>query len=710
MKKMDSSISYKERIDEWISTVNNITDKIDLKKVYKSKIKNIKRDIECNNDPLIVNNKYVIKGVYIHRDLWMYYNSPKEYFSDLFMLIKKMRSYIHNKTSYVTFTYPDDNKIHQLSLIHFIYNMIIWMPFFILDIPINKEKTFVPEVFNNDEYVKFINTKIISPFRPLVTHNEMSKILSKMYDMFIFIAERYSLDLGLSFSLYDLISKWDNDEIYDLNHTKIPKQMQISESENYLNERLHRYKEIMLDDPNDNVLKPLLRSGKGVNNKQLREFTISTGFKPHIGNENKTIQIKPKSSFISDGIRNITDFVVDANGGRYAAILALQIDNSGYLARECSKLASNLVLNDDPNYICDTKHYYHCTITDKTVLKDMRGRWYVNDNDELVQLLDTDYDMIGKTLRFRSPVTCASKNGICSVCYGHLYSQNKGINIGINSTLKESERAYQNLMSAKHALDTKSDTISFVNKFYYYFILVDGFRVKLREDIEDVENIKNIFLRFNIYQIKKKKNIDDMYGNEYVDSFYVHNKSNDSIIEIYDEADNDLYIGKDILKIIAEKRNKLQYDKEGWIEIPISDIMKSENDCFFIQVKSKTIADSLNNMKSLIEKGSEIEEVESISDLITKVHTFLKNGGVRAESVHTEILVRNMVRDRNDIIHVPDYSKEKIDYVITSINRGIQRSDSVITGLTFEKIKEQFKNPITYKKRGRSPMDVLYIP
>ena len=69
-----------------------------------------------------------------------------------------------------------------------------------------------------------------------------------MYDMFIFMTERYGLDLGLSFNIHDFIKKWDDKEIYDLNHTKIPKNMQISQSENYLNDRLTRYVEIMEND------------------------------------------------------------------------------------------------------------------------------------------------------------------------------------------------------------------------------------------------------------------------------------------------------------------------------------------------------------------------------------------------------------------------------------------------------------------------------
>jgi len=341
--------------------------------------------------------------------------------------------------SYVSFKYPDNKKTINMSLIHYVFNLIIWLPLFILELPIDKSVTFMPKEFNNKTYINFINNKIIEPYKHLTTHNEMSMILAKMYDMFIFMCERYGLDLGLSFSIYDFISKWnDNKELYELNHTKIPKDMQISESEDYLNSRLNRYKEIMMDDPEDNVLKPLLRAQQGVNSKQLREMVISGGFKPDLSGNTYTIY--PRSNLLTDGYRNPTDFVIDAVGGRKAGVLALQIDAGGYLARAFGKSVMDLYLNPNPDYDCGSVNYYEKTINDKKDLEDMTGRWYLADNNHIVQLLPTDYELVGKKLKFRSPTTCASKHGICATCYGNLYSQNKNINIGLNSSLKLSEK------------------------------------------------------------------------------------------------------------------------------------------------------------------------------------------------------------------------------------------------------------------------------
>ena len=429
IKKQDNQ-NYDVFINRWIKAAKNEEDFMNIKELSRLTDKQIKKRIHARK--CSVNALYQISQRRKIWDLSLYYNDPERYFYDTYLLMRNLGNDIHDyynsSQAYIQFRYPSKSKVSDMSLIHFTFNMIIWLPLFVLDIPITKDLTFMDKVFNNKTYINFINTKIIEPYKHMVTHNEMSKMLAKMYDMFIFMCERYGLELGISFSIYDFITKWKNPEIYDLNHTKIPKDMQISESENYLNQRLNRYMEIMQNDPEDNVLKPLIRAKQGVSAKQLREFAISGGFKPDLSGN--TYPIKPRSNLITDGYRNPTDYVIDAVGGRKAGVLALQIDASGYLARSFSKSVMDLKLHRDPDYDCGSVNYYSKTIKDRKDLEDMSGRWYLNeDNNHLVQLISTDYHVVGKTLKFRSPTTCASKNGICATCYGHMYTQNRNINI-----------------------------------------------------------------------------------------------------------------------------------------------------------------------------------------------------------------------------------------------------------------------------------------
>ena len=705
--EIPNEYDFSEKINRWILSAKDEEDFMNIKELSRLSSKEIKQKVHARKTG---DNNCLYKISQRHKvwELSLYYNDPERYFYDTYVLMRNLDHDIHDQFNcgqgYVQFRYPNKSKVYDMSLIHFTFNMIIWFPLFILEIPITKDLTFMNKVFNNKTYIEFINTKIIEPYKHMVTHNEMSRMLAKMYDMFIFMCERYGLDLGLSFSIYDFISKWSDPEIYDLNHTKIPKDMQISESENYLNTKLRRYMEIMQNDPEDNVLKPLIRAKQGVSDKQLREFAISGGFKPDLSGN--TYPIKPRSNLITDGYRNPTDYVIDAVGGRKAGVLALQIDASGYLARSFSKSVMDLKLHPDPNYDCGSVNYYEKEIASKKDLEDMAGRWYLNeDNNHLVQLIDTDYDIIGKTLKFRSPTTCASKDGICATCYGHMYMQNRNINIGLNSSLKLSERNYQNTMSAKHVLSTTTESLNFSEEFNQFFQIVEGYRISLRDDIENPENF---MIKINKNLIHKDRDIEDMKQNEYIEEFVIYDKENESNIIITELTGIHIYLADYLFKDIVSLRKKGKYDSDGFISIEMENI-DPEEDLFFVILKNNEITKPLKELKSLIEKGKEIEGVNTISELIDKLNNLMKAGGIYVPSIHIEILARNIIRDKDDILKIPDYSKKNPEYVITSIHNSIMHSNSIINSLTFERIKQQLSDPSTYRKNGTCPLDNLFV-
>ena len=375
------------------------------------------------------------------------------------------------------------------------------------------------------------------------------------------------------------------------------------------------------------------------------------------------------------------------------------------LARTFSKSASNIYLNPDPNYDCGSVNYYERKINDKYDLSDMVGRWYLTNKNTLRQLTANDYELIGQTLKFRSPATCASKNGICATCYGYLYSQNAHINCGINSSLMITEHTYQNTMSAKHILNTSTAVLEFTEDFYDFFCVEEGYRIRLRNDLDMAENF---ILKVNIHEISKDQNIQDLQDNEYIMGFHIYNREEESEISIDEKNRNKIYLASYLFKTIVEKRKHKDYDENGWISIPLETIDVDE-DLMYARLENDEITKSLKKLKALIEKGKEIDEVKNISDLINKLNTLMKDGGVYAESVHVEILARNLIRDKNDITQIPDYTKPNPDYIITSIHNSILNSDSVVTSLTFERLQSQLSNPITYRKKGTSPLDTLWI-
>lgn len=267
------------------------------------------------------------------------------------------------------------------------------------------------------------------------------------------------------------------------------------------------------------------------------------------------------------------------------------------------------------------------------------------------------------------------------------------------------EKTYQNTMSAKHILNTSTAVLEFTDDFYEYFMVEDGYRIRLRSDLEMPDNF---IMKINIHEISKDQDIQDLEDNEYVMGFKIYNKEEENEIQIDEKNRNPIYLSSSLFKIIVDKRKKREYDENGWVSIPLESLEVDE-DLMYARLENDEITKSLDAEKSLIEKGKEIEGVKNISDLINKLTTLLKNGGVYSESVHIEILVRNLIRDKDDMTKLPDYSKPNPKYIITSIHNSIFNSDSVITSFTFERIHNQLSSPITYKKRGTSPLDRLFI-
>ena len=700
IEKMDHTIK------DWFEKSKIYDPQLPLERLSKMSKKKKRREARLMMDDtgrIVISQR---KKKYI--DLGLYYDDPDRYYNDLYFFIYSMKNDIEDeccRENYISFIFPSkskDKKIYHLSTIHFVYNMIIWLPFFILNIPITKDKVFMPTHFTNNSYVDYINNKIIEPCKHLTTLNEMSKMLAKMYDLFQRISDLYGLGLGISFSMYDIISKWDNPELYEISHTKIPSNFQIAEMEEFATKKTKRFTEIwedMDDNPNDS-LKTMIRA-KQMNVKQLREFIVTSGTKPDLSGDTYSHIPKPGTNLIANGLRVPVDYVNDANGGRKSTVLALNIDEGGYIARAFAKSCSDIKLCEDPNFDCGSENYYSCHITDKNVLKNMRGRWYLNkETNTYKQLIETDYDMIGKTLDFRSPATCAGgKRGICHTCYGHLASQNTNIHIGINSALKLSESNYQLMMSAKHILDTQTNLIKFNDEFDEFFTLEDGFRIVLRSDIDELDMYE---LWLNIYEVS-----DDGNYNDYIEDFIIYDKEKKQRIVMADEDNCEIYLCKQVRKIFEEKKKEKDYNAKGYVKINLSKL-STDKDVFFLRLKNKELTKPLRELKLLIEKGGDIG-IATVSELIDKVKYLMESGGIKTETIHIEILCRNLIRDKNNKINLPDWTKKNPEYMITSIHNSIFWSSSITNSITFEKIKIQLKDPLTYKKRDTSFLDPCFI-
>lgn len=257
----------------------------------------------------------------------------------------------------------------------------------------------------------------------------------------------------------------------------------------------------------------------------------------------------------------------------------------------------------------------------------------------------------------------------------------------------------------KHILNTSTAAFAFNDEFYVPFSIADGFRVTLNEE---EETVGNYILRINLNTIRKDREEMNNYRNEYITEFELYDTENETTVEIAENNGDKIYLADAMFDKINDFRIRKKYDEHGWMEISLSD-WDPEEDLFFAMLTNDEITRPLKELKSMIEKGKEIDGVTDISELINKLNRLMREGGIFTESVHVEIIARNLIRDKNNPTSLPDYSKSNIEPMFISIHNSILTNNSVISALTFERIHQQLRTPSTYKKNGISPYDRLFI-
>ena len=101
----------------------------------------------------------------------------------------------------------------------------------------------------------------------------------------------------------------------------------------------------------------------------------------------------------------------------------------GYLGRKLSAIAERIKLSRLED--CGTKKYLEIKIRDKNMLKSFEGRYYRTKVGIEMQLT-LKSDVVGETLKIRSPLYCRAKDGICHKCYNPLFISKMNLRAGDN--------------------------------------------------------------------------------------------------------------------------------------------------------------------------------------------------------------------------------------------------------------------------------------
>ena len=428
-------------------------------------------------------------------------------------------------------------------------------------------------------------------------------------------------------------------------------------------------------------------------------------FKPDLSGS--TIPLTTNSNFLTYGLKDVKSLYIDAQGARKAAIMQLAVSDSGYYGRHQSFVTSNITLNEDPTYSCNTKNFLRVKIESNLDLQLFEGRFYKVDKKRYRVITSKDQHLIGKTIEIRSPITCANKeNKICKTCYGLLYNVNYGMHAGLFAAIDSNESKTQRQLSARHALATTSASINLIDD-KMFLINQNGWLFSLNGDI-DLTKYRIVFNTSDVY-MENPENYDQA-DNYYVNKLIFKNVKTGELFEVYEEQNTQLYLGRQVFNALRDRKFFIM-DGNETIEIPLSEFNIDEPFAF-LRISNAELAKPLKELAGFIQKGKkQLKGVSDYHEFSAKLNKLYRYGGMAIPSVHIEMLLRNLIRKADNPLEIPDWEiKQTPDmYQLMSLNDSIIMSNSVTLGLMFEKVKRQLKMPETYKKRGSSIYSIMFI-
>jgi len=178
------------------------------------------------------------------------------------------------------FKFKEEGEIHVLQLRHFLTNLMFWEPLMRFDYSDKIDETYIVDCTKmSSKLIKnYIDNKIVIPYKRIIPNKKMNKVIHDMIYNLSRISRDFNIILGLSMNLETFIDVAKrNPRFNEIIRTQLDEDMQPTEIEAYLDKLMYEQMDILKNDEEGNLLKPILKSGAGIKSKQLAEFSISSG-------------------------------------------------------------------------------------------------------------------------------------------------------------------------------------------------------------------------------------------------------------------------------------------------------------------------------------------------------------------------------------------------------------------------------------------------
>ena len=645
-----------------------------------------------------------------------------------------------------------NEEVKRLPFRVFIFNVIMWYPQTQFDEDNLRDELILPESVMGkivpSAIKEYIDTFYTVTYRNKCDNHRMNEILADTIHMLAMLVHTFYKFMGLSISVeafMDLAKRYP--EFAKLLRHRLDETKQPVDIEKEAKEVAKMQWNTIINDNKFNILKPLLITNSH-KEKQLAEFDSVIGLKPNV--EGETISTPINKSWITGELNQLQESFINAIAGRKAAIINNEfMGSAGHMlilvAIMCADAKLSTKIDD-----CHSPNPIPMQVKSAKHLNKLSNRYYRFGGESEYRLLDgkKDTHLIGETIWLRSPITCCCEDGrICKKCYGDLAYVNKDLySIGSFAAFAVMMKVMQDLLSAKHMQETSSAKIEFPPEFDQ-FLQLSATDVIIGTDNDDIEFYTLVISRDDIHLTdddsviafnggRRKKRVveeeeeentkssssdddDDEDGDSsstfkldyYATKFYIvknfYNKKEMEVIELEELSKKKLFMHIDFL-------NKMKYNSNSdrfgeCFSINLEDINYDEF-IFMIDVENNELSKPLKQIQSLIENKNH-EGCRTYEEMAQKMLDLIIEAKNPGTSVQGEIIVRQLIRDANTMLHRPDFSRiiMRKGYEIMTVNTALRKHPSITTSMSTPYLRYQLVSQMeTFEKTETSDKDAAF--
>lgn len=511
------------------------------------------------------------------------------------------------------------------------------------------------------------------------------------------LAQNYSSIQCNTISLYDIIQfKNRNKDFNRLINTKLSKDKTIKETEMIMSECQKQLMDTINTDKM-NCLYPYSKSGR-VKSAQLTQLLCCVGTRPDI---DKTILPWPVERGYIHGLQNAAEYFSETITARDAMMTKNDsLPRSGLLSREITRLTSNIYINYNVED-CGNDYYLNYLVENEDYLRMVKGKFYFDeDSGKEKEITMRDKHLIGKVIKLRTLITCRCKDGVCKKCVGTVNIRLRGTRLGTLPSIKSINPLSQKALSAKHFLGTKS--IAITNEALDKYCYSDGMDFFIKSEFI---NKKQLYIVVNSDDIEdliySSVDIEDDSIDTTVPLEYVAIRDNgvDHVIE-----NEGMRIS--LSDAIIQNKNIFIEDKDSdYVLIPISKI-DCDQPVFSAILDTEEISKYLNSLLSTIDRLS-ISKYETFDKLMDDMNHIIYTSGFVNNIIHSECIIRSMIRDAYDDRNLPDFSNHDVKYKLLKVSSAIEKKD-MYTALSYQGLRRLFKTLSIRQRYGTSLYDPFF--